>query len=388
MKMNPVYKREMMVSSRSMRMPLIITVFNGILAVVALLNMYSNVVQVRLTADVQYSSFLDLYEFVATIEFVMLMFIMPAITSGTISGERERRTLDLMLTTGLNSWEIVSGKLGAALVTMFLVIVSSFPVFALVFVYGGITGRDVLFMLLCFVTSALFAGSLGICCSSLFKRSTVATVAAYGVLALAVAGTLAVNSFAYSMARMNWNQSGYTMGMIGEQTVNSGGFLYTLLVNPAATFLLILQGQTASGAGGVLEMYGTRPSGLILDHWLVFSIVIQLALSWVFVAAAVKMVRRKGNGGNAENRVSSVLLPRLPGHGGDGGKNRGNDVSVFYEKSQRRKGKGSGCGGCEPVSGESRTAGDWTDCGPCTLYSECLRGRRAGEGICPGDHGR
>ena len=58
MKMNPVYKREMMVSSRSMRMPLIITVFNGILAVVALLNMYSNVVQVRLTADVQYSSFL------------------------------------------------------------------------------------------------------------------------------------------------------------------------------------------------------------------------------------------------------------------------------------------------------------------------------------------
>ncbi len=258
MKMNPVYKREMMVSSRSMRMPLIITVFNGILAVVALLNMYSNVVQVRLTADVQYSSFLDLYEFVATIEFVMLMFIMPAITSGTISGERERRTLDLMLTTGLNSWEIVSGKLGAALVTMFLVIVSSFPVFALVFVYGGITGRDVLFMLLCFVTSALFAGSLGICCSSLFKRSTVATVAAYGVLALAVAGTLAVNSFAYSMARMNWNQSGYTMGMIGEQTVNSGGFLYTLLVNPAATFLLILQGQTASGAGGVLEMYGTR----------------------------------------------------------------------------------------------------------------------------------
>ena len=126
-----------------------------------------------------------------------------------------------------------------------------------------------------------------------------ATVAAYGVLALAVAGTLAVNSFAYSMARMNWNQSGYTMGMIGEQTVNSGGFLYTLLVNPAATFLLILQGQTASGAGGVLEMYGTRPSGLILDHWLVFSIVIQLAPSGVFVAAAVKMVRKKGIGRNA-----------------------------------------------------------------------------------------
>ena len=46
-------------------------------------------------------------------------------------------------------------------------------------------------------------------------------------------------------------------------------------------------------------MYGTRPSGLILDHWLGFSIVIQLALSGVFVAAAVKMVRKKGIGRNA-----------------------------------------------------------------------------------------
>ena len=141
MKMNPVYKREMMVSSRSMRLPLIITAFNSILAVVALLNMYSNVVQVRMTADVQYGSFLDLYRFVATIEFIMLMFIMPAITAGTISGERERRTLDLMLTTGLKSRDIVAGKLGAAFITMFLVVISSFPVFALVLVYGGITAE-------------------------------------------------------------------------------------------------------------------------------------------------------------------------------------------------------------------------------------------------------
>ena len=41
MKMNPVYKRETTVSSRSFRLALIIMVFNGILALVALLNMYS-----------------------------------------------------------------------------------------------------------------------------------------------------------------------------------------------------------------------------------------------------------------------------------------------------------------------------------------------------------
>lgn len=94
MKMNPVYKRETTVSSRSFRLALIIMVFNGILALVALLNMYSVVARVKITAEIQYSSFLNLYVFVSVVEFVMLMFIMPALTAGSISGERERQTLD------------------------------------------------------------------------------------------------------------------------------------------------------------------------------------------------------------------------------------------------------------------------------------------------------
>ena len=40
MKTNPVYKREIMVSTRSIRLALVLLVFNGILALVALLNMY------------------------------------------------------------------------------------------------------------------------------------------------------------------------------------------------------------------------------------------------------------------------------------------------------------------------------------------------------------
>lgn len=298
MKMNPVYKREMMVASRSLRMPLIITIFNSILAAVSLLNMYSNVVQVRLTADIQYASFLKLYEFVADIEFIMLMFIMPAITSGTISGERERQTLDLMLTTEMKARDIVVGKLAASAVTMLLVVGSSLPLMALVLVYGGVTAKDLLYLFLCFVVTALFAGSLGICCSSLFKRSTVSTVAAYGALALMVAGTLAVNSFALSMARMDVNQAGYTAGIIGNQAANSGGLLYTLLINPAVTFLAVLQGQTASSAGGILEMYGAREPNLILDNWVVCSGVVQLFLSALFLVIAVKMLRKKGIGRN------------------------------------------------------------------------------------------
>ena len=81
MKMNPVYKRELKVSSRSIRMAMVLLIFNGILSAVALFNMYSVVDQVKMTAEIQYSRFLELYVFVASIEFAMLMFICLLYTS-------------------------------------------------------------------------------------------------------------------------------------------------------------------------------------------------------------------------------------------------------------------------------------------------------------------
>ena len=186
---NPVYSREMKVSSRSIRLPLIIVLFNGILSMVTLLNMYSAVAQVESAAVIQYSSFMDMYEFVTTIEFILLMFIVPAVTAASISGERERQTLELMLTTQMTASQVVIGKLMSALSTLLLLIVSSFPAVAMVFVYGGITWQDILSLLLCYITVAFFAGSLGICFSALFKRSTISTVVTYGVLIAVVAGT-------------------------------------------------------------------------------------------------------------------------------------------------------------------------------------------------------
>ena len=92
MKTNPVYKRGMHgESARSFKLALVLLVFNGILALVALLNMYSALAQVRLTAEVQYTGFLDLYMFVASLEFLMLILIMPAVTAEASAGSRSAR---------------------------------------------------------------------------------------------------------------------------------------------------------------------------------------------------------------------------------------------------------------------------------------------------------
>lgn len=290
MKQNPVFKREDRVSSRSLRLPVILTLFNGILCAVALLNMYSVVEQVKSTASIQYTSFMEIYEFVASMEFALLMFIVPAVTAASISGERERQTLELMLTTQMTPAQIVMGKLLSALSTLMLLVVSSFPAIAMVFVFGGITLADMASLLICYAAAALFFGTLGLCLSAMFKRSTLATAAAYGLTAAIVAGTYILNRFALSMSasRLNSYVDVYGLGRNGLQPT-SGSLIYLLLINPAATFYAVIRGQTGQGSGtdAVISAFGISRENWITGHWIGLSIVLQLAAAGIFLAAAV-----------------------------------------------------------------------------------------------------
>ncbi|MBS6376818.1 MAG: ABC transporter permease [Clostridium sp.] len=291
MKMNPVYKRELKVGSRSIRMAVILLAFNGILSAVALFNMYSAVEQVKMTAEIQYSRFLQLYVFVASLEFIMLMFIMPALTSNSISGERERQTLDLMLTTTMKPGKIVLGKLAAAFTTMLLLVLSSFPVLSLVFVYGGITVTDMAQLMLCYVTVALLSGAVGVFFSSMFKRSTLANVCAYVTIIFLVAGTYGANIFAYQMSQ---NEISSYMDAVDNITrqASSGGSIYMLLFNPAVTFYAMINQQAGdSDVAGTLErMFGAHPQNFVLKHWTEISIAVQILAAVLLIAAAVAAV--------------------------------------------------------------------------------------------------
>ena len=115
--------------------------------------MYSVVLRVRTNATIQYSSFMDIYEFVTAIEFILLMFIVPAVTAASISGERERQTLDLMLTTQMTAAQIVTGKLMGALSSLFVLILSSFSCGS----HGVCLWRH--YLVGCSVTDLLLCGS-------------------------------------------------------------------------------------------------------------------------------------------------------------------------------------------------------------------------------------
>lgn len=269
-------------------MPAILFIFNGLLSLVSLLNMYRAVAQVKIQAVIQYSGFLQLYAFVAALEFLLLMFIMPALTSGSISGERERQTLELLFTTKMSPADIVTGKLMSAFTQMMVLVVSSLPVILVTFVYGSVNFIDLGLMFCCYVTVAFMTGGLGILFSSMMRRSTFSNVWTYGVLLFLVVGSFMLNQFLLNMSAMEISNMVLPAGEI-RPTANSGAAVYLLLLNPAVTFVEILGNQVPAAAEmfSVSAFWGARPETFLSAHWIPISIAVQAAVSALFVAGAV-----------------------------------------------------------------------------------------------------
>lgn len=288
MKNNPVYKRETTIRARSYRMPLIILVFNGVLAVAALLNMYQTVAQAKVSSAIQYSSFLKLYAFVAILEFLLLMFIMPALTSGSISGERERQTLELLFTTKMKPKDIILGKLLSAVEQLMILVVSSLPVVLLSFVYGSVDFLDLGLLLFCFIIVAFFTGGIGILFSAFLRRSTFANVCTYGVILFLVVGSYMINFFVLNMNQLQISNMIFQMGEV-RPVADTGAVIYLLLMNPVATFAEILTNQVAGGAGdlSIRQFFGSNTDSFLATYWIPISLAVQTLLSALFIRGAI-----------------------------------------------------------------------------------------------------
>jgi ABC-2 type transport system permease protein len=145
---------------------------------------------------------------------LQVVFLAPSSTSGAISLEREKQTLELLITTPISSVAIVIGKLLSALVYVFLLIAASIPLMAVVFVFGGVAPEDVVSGYIVLIATALGLGSFGLMCSSLVKRTTAATaITIFGVLFLTI-GTAFILIFWAAMGTFD-NNGNRTSGPFG-----------------------------------------------------------------------------------------------------------------------------------------------------------------------------
>ncbi len=124
------------------------------------------------------------------LETLQVAFLAPASTAGSVSQEREKQTLELLVVTPISSLAMVIGKLFSALIYVWLLIAASIPLTAIVFVYGGVAPDDVVRGYIVLIVTALGFGAMGLLASSLVKRTQAAiAMSVFSVLFLSI-GTL------------------------------------------------------------------------------------------------------------------------------------------------------------------------------------------------------
>lgn len=144
---------------------------------------------------------------------ILVLVLAPAFTAGVISSEREHQTLDLLVTTPLSTVGLVVGKLLAALLWVFVLILASVPVMALVFVFGAVGPDDVLRGYVLLVTLAFGMGAVGLFLSAICRRTQTATVLASIVVLVIALGSIPAHAL--------W-------GMLGTETSRSENGITTI----------------------------------------------------------------------------------------------------------------------------------------------------------------
>jgi len=121
---------------------------------------------------------------------LMVAVLAPAATAGAISSEREHQTLELLAVTPISSLAIVLGKLLSALAWVFILILASIPVTALVFVFGGVAPDDMLRAYLVLFATVIGLGSVGIFFSALTRRTGASTGLTFVTTLVVVVGSI------------------------------------------------------------------------------------------------------------------------------------------------------------------------------------------------------
>ena len=185
---NPVLQRELLTNLRASRSFWLMLLYQLALAAV-LLVAYPSGQRVDLTSD--QAQALQLVDFFFLGQYIIASLMAPTFAAGAISGEKERKTYEMLLASPLHPWAIVIGKMVASLTHLVVLIVASLPIIMLALPLGGVSIYEVLAAYLWLMMSVILFGSIGLACSGAFRRTASSLVVSYLlILPLVLIGAL------------------------------------------------------------------------------------------------------------------------------------------------------------------------------------------------------
>ena len=197
----PIFVREAMTAPRRFRHYLARTTYSGGMLVLmwTAWQVLVGFQRVESAGDVaRFGSVL--FRLLSVVQLALAMFFAPIVACSSISSEKDRRTLDLLLMTDLTNWEIVMGKLLGSLLQMGVLLACSVPVFSVCLLLGGASPEQVARVFAVTAAAALASGSLGILMAAARDKTFQALALTVLIIAIYLVGV------AIAMLRV-WNPS-------------------------------------------------------------------------------------------------------------------------------------------------------------------------------------
>ncbi|MNW51602.1 ABC-2 family transporter protein [compost metagenome] len=266
-------------------------------------------------------------------QLVLIAFMTPALTAGVISGEREKQTLNMLLTTQQSSATIILSKLVSSLSFMTLIILATLPVYSIVFLYGGVSPEQLILVFLFYLFVMLLLGSIGVFFSTLFKRTILSVIMTYGVGLI----IFLVTGLAYLLALGITQANNYSTSTTPPPYSWIG---FILGLNPAGALISIFEPSFSNSAfqvqGGNLS--ASAPIELWLEFLIFYSILIVL-----FIWLAIRHIRPVKRGVKRkpidQGPKMGMMEKSQDSNGGQGA--RGTEVTQGNQETQETQTQGS-----------------------------------------------
>ena len=205
----PVAMKEMRTRMRGSRAPMILLLTTGLIILGVLLLMWQQWDQLAQANDMRHSGQIGRLLFAGLFsgEALICWLIVPALTAGAISLEREQQTLEMLLLTRLSGLNIILGKLLSSLGFIFVILLCALPIAAVSFLFGGVSPAEIAWATAVVLSTTILFGAMGVYCSATFRTTGTAIVLAYGlalawafgVLLIQTAASLFMRSFFYTL---------------------------------------------------------------------------------------------------------------------------------------------------------------------------------------------
>ena len=185
---NPVLQRELLVNLRMPRAFVLLLIYQVLLGAVVY---FAWPQEVRLDLTRSPESTRKLVDLFFLGQYILASLMAPSFAAGTISGEKERKTYEMLLASPLQPGAIVLGKLIASLTHLGVLIFASLPIVMLCLPLGGVSIYEVLAAYMGLLLSIICFGMISVTCSSIFQRTSSSLLVSYlTILPLALMAVL------------------------------------------------------------------------------------------------------------------------------------------------------------------------------------------------------